>query len=251
LDLLTTNAMELTSARQGSPSPLNHAADSQYTIDVAIEALGEALNVQDSDTLAHSQRVVRYAQALGRILDLPDSKLLTLRRGVFLHDIGKMYVPASILNKPGQLSPVEWSVMQRHPVTGYKIVRSHLSLSMEEVATIVLFHHEWYDGTGYPSGLTGEEIPLGARICSVVDVLDALTSDRPYRKPVSFAEACELIRSERETHFDPIVVEAFLSIKPARWQAFQVVACPRQLFLHPSPAETSQLLFDQPAVSVF
>lgn len=247
--MLNTNVMDQVFTRREATFPLHHTVDFQHTVDVAIEALGEALNVQDRETLAHSQRTVRYAQALGRILDLSDSKLLALRRGVFLHDIGKMYVPASILNKPGQLSPVEWSVMRRHPVTGYKIVRSHLS--MEKVATIVLFHHEWYDGTGYPSGLAGEEIPLGARICSVVDVLDALTSNRPYRKPVSFAEACELIRSERETHFDPFVVEAFLSITPAQWQALQDATNPCQLFLLPTLAEANQLLFDQPAVSAF
>lgn len=248
--MLNPNAMEPTSARQGTPFPADHVADCQQTIDVAIEALGEALNVQDRETLAHSQRVVRYAQALGRILDLSDSKLLTLRRGVFLHDIGKMYVPASILSKPGPLSPVEWAVMRRHPATGYKIVRSHLS--MEEVAAIVWFHHEWYDGTGYPAGLTGEEIPLGARICSIVDVLDALTSDRPYRKPVSFAEACELIRSERETHFDPLIVEAFLSITPAQWQALQVTGSQSQLFIPPPQAATSQRWLGLlPAASVF
>jgi putative nucleotidyltransferase with HDIG domain len=210
-------------------------------VDATIAALGATLNVRDCSTHAHSQRVISYALALGRILGLSELDLLTLRRGVFLHDIGKIHVPETILNKPGHLTEVEWSIMRRHPVSGYKIVRSTLS-SLEEVAKIVLAHHEWYDGTGYPYGLKGEEIPLGARICSVVDVLDALTSDRPYREPLSFAEASAHIRSERETHFDPLVVEAFLCITPAQWQRLQLSANQDLPCLLLPPRETNRLV---------
>ncbi len=232
--MLTSGAMHVHPTRRLSLASLE-ARDSPHTIDATISTLGAVLQAQDSCTHAHSRRVIAYSLALGRILGLSEAEHLTLKRGVFLHDVGKIRVPGTILNKPGQLSEVEWSIMRRHPVAGYKIVRS--SLALEEVARIVLAHHEWYDGTGYPYGLKGEEIPLGARICSVVDVLDALTSDRPYRKPVSFAEACEQILAERETHFDPFVVEAFLCIKPAQWQALQRSADQSQPYLVPRPVD--------------
>ncbi|MEW6543617.1 MAG: HD-GYP domain-containing protein [Nitrospirota bacterium] len=184
-----------------------------------LASFGSLLSLRDAETFAHSQRVIRYALKLGRRLGLAWEGLSTLGRGVFLHDLGKIHVPKTILNKPGPLSEAEWVVMKRHPATGYGMLRT--APHLEDEARIVLCHHEWYDGTGYPQGLKGEQIPLGARICAVVDMLDALTSARPYRRSVSFAEACEQIRSERETHFDPFVVEAFLSISGAEWQALK------------------------------
>lgn len=251
--MLKLNAMHAHSTDQPArTSPkASDLHQTQQTIDAAIAELGAALNLRDGSTHAHSQRVISYSLALGRILDLSEAELLTLRRGVFLHDIGKIHVPSTILHKPGQLTELEWSIMRRHPVTGYKIVGSRLSLEEEGVAKIVLAHHEWYDGTGYPYGLEGEEIPLGARICSVVDMLDALTSDRSYRKPVSFAEACEQIRSERETHFDPLVVEAFLCITPAQWQALQGTASQSQPYLVPARSSTTNRSASSPRAPVF
>lgn len=187
-----------------------------WTIESMVSALGAALNVRDLDTYAHSQRVICYALTLGRILCVSEPGLLTLKRGVYLHDVGKMYVPDEILRKAGQLSESEWLVMRQHPAIGYRLVNSIPSL--HDAARIVLTHHEWYDGTGYPHGLSGDDIPLGARIFSVVDTLDAITSDRPYRRPVSFEEARDYIRSESGTHFDPLVVDGFLAIQPEEWR---------------------------------
>lgn len=184
-------------------------------LDATVTALGAALHGRDACTHAHSQRMIGYAHALGRVLGLSRGELVILKHGVFLHDIGKIHVPDGILLNPGALSTSEWTVMRRHPSVGYHIVTGCPWLA--EAAQIVRAHHEWYDGTGYPHGLKGDEIPLGARICSVVDMLDALTSFRPYRNPVSFPEACELIRSESGTHFDPFVVEAFATVDPSRW----------------------------------
>ena len=193
----------------------------EHVLQATISSLGAALHGRDACTHAHSERMIGYAQALGMVLGLSQTELSTLRHGVFLHDIGKIHVPDSILWNPGCLSISEWTVMRRHPVVGYHIVTRCPWLT--EAARIVLSHHERHDGSGYPHGLRGREIPLGARICSVVDMLDALTSERPYRNPVSFYEACELIRAESGTHFDPLVVEAFGTINPSRWVSFDKV----------------------------
>lgn len=185
-------------------------------VESTLSALGAALNAWDAGTHAHSQRLIYYALALGRLLGLPQAELLTLERGVFLHDIGKISVSESILRKSGPLSRTEWVEMRVHPVIGYGISSSIPGL--RAAASIVLAHHEWYDGTGYPRRLKGSDIPLCARICSVVDTFDALTSRRPYRSPLSMVRACEQVWSESGTHFDPWVVDAFLAIPPAEWE---------------------------------
>jgi response regulator RpfG family c-di-GMP phosphodiesterase len=184
-------------------------------LEATVSSLGAALHGRDACTHAHSQRLIGYAEVLGRVLGLSQTELSILKHGVFLHDIGKIHVPDGILWNPGCLSTSEWTVMRRHPLVGYHIVTRCPWL--HDAARIILAHHEWYDGSGYPHGLRGYEIPLGARICSVVDMLDALTSVRPYRNPVSFSEACELVRAEGGTHFDPLVVEAFNTVDPSQW----------------------------------
>jgi HD-GYP domain-containing protein (c-di-GMP phosphodiesterase class II) len=184
-----------------------------------LSALGAALKARDAGTHAHSQRLIYYALALGRLLGLPQTELLTLERGVFLHDIGKISVSDRILRKSGPLSKAEWVEMRLHPVIGYGMASSVPGL--RAAAPIVLAHHEWYDGTGYPHRLNGSDIPLGARICSVVDTLDALTSVRPYRSPLSMVKACDQVWSESGTHFDPLVTDAFLAIPPAEWEQLQ------------------------------
>jgi HD-GYP domain-containing protein (c-di-GMP phosphodiesterase class II) len=204
---------------------------SEATIDDTLRTLGTALHRRDTCTHAHSQRLIYYALALGRLLGLSQAELLTLKRGVFLHDIGKLHIPDDILRKPSPLSEVEWTVMKKHPLLGYGMLKS--SPLLEDVAPIVLSHHEWYDGTGYPHGLSGEEIPIGARICAVVDMLDALTANRPYRRPVSFSTACECIWLEGGTHFDPLVVKAFLTIQSYQWQELQCSAERHLLLLFP------------------
>ena len=180
-------------------------------------ALGAALDSHDQGTHAHSRRVVCYAVKLGRVLGLLNDDLVTLERGVYLHDIGKIHVPDSILKKTGPLTDAEWKVMKRHPAIGYAMICSIPFL--REAARIVLAHHERYDGTGYPRQLKGETIPFGARIFSVVDALDALTSsDRPYRRPITFQEACDTLQSDAGTHFDPVVVDAFSAVSPLEWE---------------------------------
>ncbi len=206
--------------------PSNHIAEAligggpaDSPVESTLSALGAALNARDAGTHAHSQRLIYYALALGRLLGLPRTELLTLERGVFLHDIGKISVSEWILRKSGPLSRTEWVEMRLHPVIGYGLANSIPGL--RATAPIVLAHHEWYDGTGYPRRLKGSDIPLGARICSVVDTFDALTSVRPYRSPLSTVKACDQVWSESGTHFDPLVVDAFLAIPPAEWEQLQ------------------------------
>jgi putative nucleotidyltransferase with HDIG domain len=182
-----------------------------------MSVLGHALDSRDHGTHAHSYRVVCYALKLGRVLGLSEAELTTLEQGVYLHDIGKIHVPDSILKKPGPLTDAEWKIMRRHPSIGYAMLADFPFL--HDAARIVLAHHERYDGTGYPKRLKADEIPFGARVFSVVDALDALTcSDRPYRSPVSVAEASEHIVAQAGCQFDPAVVDAFLAIPRAHWE---------------------------------
>ena len=198
------------------------SASSSRTNAITVSTLSTALRAHDLGTYAHSQRVIHYALALGRLLGLPQAALLTLQQGVFLHDIGKLHIPNTILKKSSRLSKTEWEAVQQHPLDGYDMVCA--LPSFEDTAGIILYHHEWYNGSGYPYGLKGENIPLGARICSLVDTLDALTSHRPYRNPISFAEAFIWIESERGTHFDPLLVDTFTAIPSSEWQRIQVMS---------------------------
>lgn len=184
-------------------------------LEAALRSLGLTLCARDRSTYAHSARLVPYAHKIGTILGLPPDRLRILQQGAFLHDIGKLLVHEQILTKPGFLSDSEWSVMRQHPTSGYRIATAW---SVPEAITgIVLTHHEWYDGSGYPLGLKGQKISIEARICALVDVLDALTSTRPYRRPISFTEAALAIQAESGTHFDPLVVDAFLTVPVEAW----------------------------------
>jgi HD-GYP domain-containing protein (c-di-GMP phosphodiesterase class II) len=150
-------------------------------------------------------------------LGLAGEALIHVGRGALLHDVGKIGVPDSILLKPDKLLPQEWIEMKKHPGIGYEILKEIKFLS--PAAEIVLTHQERWDGKGYPNGLTGKEIPLGSRIFAVVDTLDAMTSDRPYRKALSFQVALEEINRCSGTQFDPLVVEAFNSLPPDTWSS--------------------------------
>jgi len=185
-------------------------------------ALDAALQARDLCTHTHCQRVIHYSLTLGRMMGLPEHELVTLERGVFLHDIGKIHMPDSVLLKPGLLSDQERAVMQQHPAIGFEMLRHNPLLT--DAAEIVLTHHERYNGSGYPMGLRGEDIPLGARICAIADTFDALTSTRPYRTPMSFEEACNYIQSERGHHFDPHIADMFTELPPSQWQEVQRVA---------------------------
>ena len=175
-----------------------------------LSALVAALDAREHETSDHSQRVVRYTLAIADKMGLGGDDLDQIGRGALLHDIGKIGVPDSILLKAGPLTPQEWVEMRRHPEIGHQILQSISFLS--QAADIVLSHQERWDGGGYPRGLEGAEIPLGARIFAIADTLDAMTSDRPYRRGVSYGEARAEIARCSGTQFDPACVEAFLSL---------------------------------------
>jgi putative nucleotidyltransferase with HDIG domain len=180
-----------------------------------LQALGAAIDLRDSETAGHSQRVCRYSLEIARALGLSETQLKTIARGAYLHDIGKLGVPDGILLKPGPLTPDEWKVMQRHAQIGFDLVNGISFLA--DAAEIILTHHERFDGHGYPRRLKGAEIPLGARIFAIADTLDAITSDRPYRRASPFESARETIRRLAGQQFDPEVASAFLGIPEATW----------------------------------
>ncbi|MBZ5513569.1 MAG: response regulator [Acidobacteriia bacterium] len=187
----------------------------ELTYDETLEALGAALDLRDTETAGHSERVSRYALEMGKAMGCTSDQLKQIRRGSYLHDIGKIGIPDSILLKEGKLTAEETNAMQCHVRIGYNIVCRIAFLA--GAAEIVLTHHERFDGTGYPQGLVGAEIPLGARIFAVADTLDAMTSDRPYRRALSFVAAREEVRRCGGTQFDPKVAKAFLSIELGTW----------------------------------
>lgn len=172
----------------------------------ALKALIHALNYRDHDTWAHSTRVAAYATALAEHMGLPQSELEKIALAGYLHDIGKIGVPDRILLKKSNLLPEEWETIKRHPELGYEII--HELEFLNSAADIILLHHERYDGSGYPLGLRGEKIPLLARIFSVADALDAMTSERPYRAARSMAEAFGEVRSLAGVQFCPKCVKA-------------------------------------------
>ncbi len=190
-------------------------AELEHSYDVTLEALGDALDLKDSETEGHSKRVTAYTIALARAMGIKPSEIKVIARGAFLHDIGKMAIPDHILRKPGPLTPEEQEIMREHCSRGYQILRKIPFLS--DASEIVYSHQEHYDGTGYPNGLAGVEIPIGARIFAVADTLDAITSDRPYRRARSFDAAREEILRCSGSQFDPAVVEIFLKIPNELW----------------------------------
>lgn len=208
-----TNLEALVSART---EQLRQAmSDLERSYDITLEALGDALDLKDAETEGHSKRVTAFTIAIARAMGLPGDKIRVIARGAFLHDIGKMAIPDAILRKPGALTPEEKEIMKEHCYRGYQILRKIPFLL--EAAEIVYAHQEMFDGTGYPRGLRGEEIPLGARIFALADTLDAITSDRPYRagRPVAYAR--EEIARCAGTQFDPNIVEVFLRMPESIW----------------------------------
>src|ERR1700757_339878 len=176
----------------------------ERSYDITLEALGDALDLKDAETEGHSKRVTAFTIAIARALGLSADEIRVIARGAFLHDIGKMAIPDAILRKPGALDPEEVQLMREHCYRGYQMLRKIPFLS--EAAEIVYAHQEKYDGTGYPRGLKGEEIPLGARIFSVADTLDAITSNRPYRAAQPLSAARDEIERWSGRQFDPQVV---------------------------------------------
>ncbi|MCS6910109.1 MAG: GAF domain-containing protein [Anaerolineales bacterium] len=187
------------------------AADLAQAYDATLEGWARALELRDEATKGHTRRVTEMAVELARAMGMNEEELIRLRRGALLHDIGKMGIPDSILLKPDKLTDEEWKIMRQHPTYAHDMLEPIAYL--RPALDIPYCHHEKWDGTGYPRGLKGEEIPLGARIFAVVDVWDALTSDRPYRPALPEEQALAYIREQSGKHFDPQVVEMFLKIR--------------------------------------
>jgi len=180
------------------------------THEATLKGWVEALDLRDKETKGHSERVVAMAVRMGTALGLDDTAMTHLRRGALLHDIGKLGVPDAVLLKPGKLTDEEWVLMKRHSVYAHDwLVRIPY---LAETAEIPYCHHEKWDGTGYPQGLRGEAIPLGARVFAFADVYDAMTSDRPYRAAWTKERTLAFIRSESGTHFDPSLVDLFIRV---------------------------------------
>jgi HD-GYP domain-containing protein (c-di-GMP phosphodiesterase class II) len=191
-------------------------AELHASYDSTLEALTMALDLRDRETEGHSRRVVEYTAHLAKQLGLDKNMIDEYRRGALIHDVGKIGVPDAVLHKPGPLTPDERKLIEKHPRAGYEMLLGIPYLS-EEIK-LVLAHQEKWDGTGYPLGLKGENIPLGARLFMIADTFDALTSDRPYRTGKSYEEARQIIAAEAGRQFDPKAVEAFLAVPPEEWQ---------------------------------
>lgn len=188
----------------------------EQAYDQVLEAFGSCLGLRDVETEGHSRRVLAFALCIGKRASIPNDNFLpVLARAAFLHDIGKIAIPDAILYKPGPLADDEKKVMRSHCEIGYNTLQRIPFL--RDAADIVLAHHEFFDGTGYPRGLRGDQIPLGACILSVADSFDAMLSDLPYRNALPMSRAREEIRRCAGTQFDPQIVEMFLAIPEKDW----------------------------------
>ncbi len=178
--------------------------------------LVSALDLREHNTRLHSQRVREYTELIARRLGVDEKMRQEIGFGALLHDVGKIAVPDQILLKPGKLTDQEWVEMRKHPDAGFRIVKRIGFL--KDAAEIVYAHHEQFDGHGYPRGLKGASIPLGARMFMVADVYDALTSERPYHSPMKYEDAAAEIKRLSGSHFDPVVVDTFMTIAPEQLQ---------------------------------
>ncbi len=186
-----------------------HARTIAEGFNATLVSLSKAIDLRDHDTEGHCRRVVEYTRIVATRMGIGGAELTTLCHGALLHDIGKIGVPDSILHKPGSLTEEEWAVIRQHPELGARMVADVRQL--EHARQIILTHHERYDGRGYPRGLRGEEIPLGARIFAIADSFDAMMSDRPYRPALTLEQARRELHRCSGTDFDPACVEAFLA----------------------------------------
>lgn len=207
---LEFKVMEQTEQLRRTMNELNDAYHNTLT------ALVKALDAREKEVGSHSERVMNYSALVADRLGMKGAELEKLAKGSLLHDIGKIGITDNILLKPGKLDDGEWLEMRKHPQVGYAIL-SEISF-LKGPAEIILSHHERFDGSGYPKGLKGEQIPLGSRIFTMVDTLDAMTSDRPYRKALPFDAVISEIKRCSGTQFDPALAELFLSISRRQWE---------------------------------
>jgi putative nucleotidyltransferase with HDIG domain len=192
------------------------AQELQHSYTLTVRALSNAVEARDAYTAKHAERVAAYGLVIARTLGLALAADPATEFAFLLHDVGKVAITDAILHKPGPLTVQERELMQRHPVIGASIVEEINFLGA--AADVIRSHHERWDGTGYPDGLAGDDIPLAARVFAAADVLDALTTDRPYRRGSSFSEARRLIVADSGSHFDPRVIEAFESIPDSTFE---------------------------------
>jgi putative two-component system response regulator len=216
------NLLELRQRRQ----QLAHRADQlaadvrAATLEIAlreretINRLSRAAEFRDNETGMHIVRMGRFAQVLGRAVGLGEDEAEVLLLAAPMHDIGKVATPDAILLKPGKLTPDEWTIMKQHTTAGYEILKDSSSKMLQKGAEIALTHHEKWDGSGYPNGLAGDEIPISGRICALGDVFDALTSVRPYKPAWPVEQAIVHIHQSSGTHFDPDLVKLFERVMP-------------------------------------
>jgi HD-GYP domain-containing protein (c-di-GMP phosphodiesterase class II) len=188
----------------------SHLKHLQESYDLTLKGWAKALEYRDGETEGHSQRVTELCVALARKLGIRDEEILNIQRGALVHDIGKMAIPDRILFKPGPLDETEWAMMKQHPALARELISGIPFL--QPAMAIPYSHHEYWDGSGYPNGLKGEEIPLAARIFTVIDQWDALRSDRPYRKAWTTESVTDYLRKNRGKIFDPRIVDAFLAV---------------------------------------
>jgi len=203
---------EKTKALRGALVELEHARLATVRAHMeTIHKLSAAAEYKDEDTASHIMRMSRYCAVIAEHAGLDDETVDLILNSSPMHDIGKMGIPDAILLKPGKLNAEEWQVMQLHTIMGANILDDSTSKYLEVGAVIAATHHEKWDGSGYPRGLAGEDIPLFGRICAVADVFDALTTKRPYKEALSNAEAIEIMTKGRGTHFDPALLDIFLA----------------------------------------
>lgn len=179
-----------------------------------IQRLGRAAEYKDNETGMHVMRMSHYSQLLGLANGMSEDEAELLLNAAPMHDIGKIGIPDKILLKPGELDAKEWEIMKTHPQMGAEILGSHNSVLLNLARDIALTHHEKWDGSGYPNGLKGEDIPVYARIVAIADTFDALTTVRPYKQAWLVTDAIDLLKKEAGSHFDPELVDKFLSIMP-------------------------------------
>ncbi|PJZ45802.1 HD domain-containing phosphohydrolase [Leptospira brenneri] len=179
-----------------------------------VQRLGMASEYKDNETGMHVIRMSHYSQTLALAYGYSSEAAEEILNAAPMHDVGKIGIPDFIIQKPGKLSPEEWEIMKRHPEIGAEIIGDHNSSLLKLAKSIAITHHEKYDGTGYPYGLKGESIPLEGRIIAIADVFDALTTERPYKKAWEVDTAIEFLKKESGTHFDPVLVNQFISVLP-------------------------------------